>query len=334
MYHYKEIETPQGLEFVTVKELEPLNVTLIGQGRGSLQIEKTPHDFQGLRSAIATYDAICVPVPRPKGLLGHQYLTQIHYLIEKTIQRAPKAFETFKLGAAGDATPVMERIKSEIAQHHGLEEAENQGDLLIRIRPSVVKTGWDILIRTTPRPLITRQWRIYNMEGALNACVAYGMAQLSQIENTSNVLNLGCGSGTLMIESQPFKPKEQFGIDNDEDALMMAHEHLHLAKVEANLIHGDVTQLPFDNATFDVLTADLPFGQLVGNVQSNKQLYPLLVQEAARVCVKGGRITLITHSLRLIESVLDTYAHLWHIEKQLSVNLNGLNTRIYVLSRR
>ena len=33
--------------------------------------------------------------------------------------------------------------------------------------------GWETLVRTTPRPLATRYWRVCNYEAALNATVAH-----------------------------------------------------------------------------------------------------------------------------------------------------------------
>ena len=48
-------------------------------------------------------------------------------------------------------------------------------------------------------------------------------------------------------------------------------------------------QLPFPENSFDVITADLPWGQLIGSHQENEWLYPAVLAEAARVIAQGGR---------------------------------------------
>jgi tRNA (guanine6-N2)-methyltransferase len=83
----------------------------------------------------------------------------------------------------------------------------------------------------------------------------------------------------------------------------------------------------------DVITADLPFGQLVGSHDDNLMLYPGLLKEAARLLKQGGRMVLVSHEVRLLDTLLEDSEH-WKIEQNLRVTVGGLHPRIWVLSRK
>ncbi len=57
---------------------------------------------------------------------------------------------------------------------------------------------------------------------------------------------------------------------------------------------GNITDLPLSARSVDVITADLPFGQLVGSHDDNLTLYPGLLNEAARLLKQGGRMVLVS----------------------------------------
>ena len=69
------------------------------------------------------------------------------------------------------------------------------------------------------------------------------------------------------------------------------------------LYQADGQRLPLPNRTMDALCADLPFGHRIGSHEENVRLYPLILDEAARVARPGARFVLITHEVRLLEQV-------------------------------
>ncbi|MCL4255757.1 MAG: RNA methyltransferase, partial [Anaerolineae bacterium] len=169
-----EIETTEGLEFITQQELIPFIQNKVIRDvhiqKGAIQcICSRPEILYRLKTAVSVYVCVSYAVPRPKALLGHEHFSRILKTIEFVRENMDTPCKTFYISAAGSDSSVMERIKSEIASATGLLEAE-QGDMLLRIRRS--KHGWDVLTRLTNRPLATRAWRVCNMEGALNAPVA------------------------------------------------------------------------------------------------------------------------------------------------------------------
>jgi tRNA G10 N-methylase Trm11 len=60
------------------------------------------------------------------------------------------------------------------------------------------------------------------------------------------------------------------------------------------VMHADCAVLPVRDASVDVLVCDLPFGKQHGTVEGNKELYPRVLSEAARVVRPGGRAVLLT----------------------------------------
>ncbi len=188
----------------------------------------------------------------------------------------------------------------------------------------------------TPRPLATRQWRVCNYEGALNATVARAMAIWSQPSCADVVLNVLCGSGSLLIERRLWgEAAKLMGCDISLAARDCAAQNLRAAALPqpCSVFDWDARQLPLPDHSVDVILSDLPFGQLVGSHQANATLYPAVLREAARVAKTGGRFVLITHEIRLIETALAELSATWQIVATHKVTLRGLHPRIYVLNK-
>lgn len=340
-----EAEVHEGLEDIAAAELRQL----YGQ-----QLRFTSHQFKGgalqfsyqgdLRSLSrsttvqAIYLVRAFAVPRPRALLGDQHFRALLDQIE-TVRRLypPHTFRTLYLNAAGSDSSIMLRLKEAIAQHTQLTINDEQGDLLLRLRRSASsEPGWDALVRLTPRPLATRSWRVCNFEGALNAAVARAMVHLSQPTADNLFVNLGCGSGSLMIERASWgKARAVLGIDIDRGTLRCARENIAASGFAGaiTLCEGDIRALPLPDHSIDVLCADLPFGQRTGSHQENLALYPAVLAEAARAALPNGYFVAITHEVRLIEALLSESKD-WTTENIHRVVLRGLHPRIYVLRRR
>jgi 23S rRNA G2445 N2-methylase RlmL len=236
----------------------------------------------------------------------------------------------------------MTRLATEIARSTGLREVAEEGDLLIRLRRSEATQGdgWEALARAAPKPLATRDWRVCNVEGSLQATVGHAMALLTQPRATDVYLNLGCGSGTLLFERASAGPARRLiGCDSDPIALDCAQRNAaspggrpHARRIE--LEQWDATELPLRDASVDALAADLPFGHRVGSHGINEALYPATLIEAARVAKPGARFVAITAELRLIDRVLRESAAPWSVDRTMRVNLGGLRPMIYVLAKR
>jgi len=331
-----EIEIAEGLEFVTRDEVTSKLDVKVTTGKGAVSFLYTSHlkRLLGLNTAHSIYLVLHFDVPRPRALLGHEHFQRILHAIETVLKLHPtQHFQTLHISAAGAESSVMIRIKDEIAVQTGLKVNVEAGDLMLRIRRS--GDGWDVLIRLTPRPLATRDWRICNFEGALNGPTAHSLIRLLNPKPEEVFLNLACGSGTLLIERLTACPAQHvIGVDNAPHALQCCQANIMAAKYDEKitLLLADAKKLPLANQSIDAIAADLPFGQLVGTHKENSALYPAILKEASRVAQIGACFALITHEIRLIEEVLARQSQ-WVVENTLPISLRGLHPRIYLLRR-
>jgi 23S rRNA G2445 N2-methylase RlmL len=335
-----EADVTEGLEAFAQDEIKKhTGQPSTTPGLGVVQFRHIGHlpTLFALQTVNAVYLMHRFEVPRPRALLGHDHFHALLADIQTATElHPPGTFKTLRIDAAGSHSSVMQRLKETLSTHTRLNIDDTAGDLLIRLRrPPDGADGWDALIRLTPRPLSTRPWRVCNYEGALNATVAHCMALMTRPAPDDVFLNVACGSGTLLIERRTCAPARQvIGCDIEADTLACARTNIasSLHRNDIALWQADGRRLPLTDNSVDALCADLPFGQLVGSHDDNITLYPAILNEAARVAKPGARLALITHEVRLMESLLDQTSA-WSIEDTTRITLRGLHPRIYELVR-
>jgi tRNA (guanine6-N2)-methyltransferase len=329
-----EAEVLPGLAPFALAELKRLGARVFGA-----EEDRVPFEYRGpltdllsLRRCVAVYMVLHFDVPRPKALLGHAHFSRLIRAIEE-LRGGPagRRFNGFRIGAAGSGSPVFARLGSELSSATGLAHLPEEGELLLRVRPR--RDGWEVLVRTTERPLSARAWRICNIPGGLNATVAAATHDLLGRAESDRYLNLMCGSGTLLVERAAAGAWGRgVGVDIDEQALACTRRNVAAAGLgqRVELMLADAAALPFPNGAFDRLTADLPWGDAVGNSLDNARLYPRFLQEAARVAAPGARLAVITHELRLLEATMAREAG-WRQEELVRVFHGGHRPGIFVL---
>jgi tRNA (guanine6-N2)-methyltransferase len=340
-----EAAVVEGLEAVAAQELHHRFSDQVsqfypaGQYPGVIQFAfgGSPHNLLNLKTILSLFWVMRFPAPRPRALLGHQALQMLLERTDEIRRFWPKsAFKTVYLAAAGAESQVMERIAAEIATHNGLTVTREEGDLLVRLRhPLDGSPGWEVALRMAPRPLSVRPWRVCDLKGALNAAVAHAMVQFTRPRSEDIFLNLGCGSGTLLIERALTSPlREGIGCDTDPVALDCARANITASK-QGGRIHleaWDARSLPLRNASVDAIAADLPFGHDVGSHKENLALYPLLIKEAARVARPEARCVFLTHEIRLMNDLLENSSD-WKTKEVIQLSITGLHPKLYLLER-
>ena len=343
-----DIETVFGIESYVETELRQ-------QLRGRLVLHKRTKpgririDYAGdvgglidLRSAVAVYGTLSVPTRRPTGLLGHGNFTTLVSKARDVMKRYPAGtFTTLSISASGKETKVVRRIIDSLCDELGLAYEGGQAELAIALtRSSQDEPGWDVSIRLTPRPLSTRSWRVCNMPGAINATVAHVVAQLTNPAPHQHFLNLACGSSTIMIERLRIGlVRSAVGVDIDPAAIDCSAQNLSAGNlgIDARLVCADAVDLPFPNASFDAIVADLPFGMLVARNDDNAVFYPKVLMEAARVAKSQAIFSLIAVDHRSIQQATDSLGKYWRIKQRvpfkLSFKRGYISPSIFVLER-
>lgn len=96
-----------------------------------------------------------------------------------------------------------------------------------------------------------------------------------------DVLETGCGAGIgLMAMAATCRPASLTGVDIDDDLLDHARSSFSARGLAANLVRGDLRELPFPDESFDLV---VDFGTLY-HVQPARQA----IHEIARVLRIGG----------------------------------------------
>ena len=342
-----EVETVSGLEEYARREIRRRlgkAAQIVGtqiEGRVSLQYNGGIRRFDEFRTAVAVHRVEEFAVPGPRALLGHQHLTRLLAAIQSVLDARPgAAFQTFRIAAAGAGSRVFMRLRQEIADATGLQHAEGAAHLQISVRRSTAEEeGWQALIRTSPMPLSARRWRVCDMPGALNGAVASAMVSLTGTRPTERMLNLCCGSGTLVIERLGMGAATSVtGVDISASALQCADANLRAAghRSSVSLVQADCARLPIPDASVDTINADLPYGMLRNDSGDIASLYHSALAESARVAAAEASMVLITTRRRALLAALAEVPS-WNLLTEIPISIphsrGYITPQIYLLRR-
>ena len=342
-----EVETVSGLEEYARREIRRRlgkAAQIVGtqiEGRVALQYSGSIRRFDEFRTAVSVHRVEEFAVPGPRALLGHQHLTRLLAAIQSVLDARPgAAFQTFRITAAGAGSRVFMRLRQEIGDATGLQQAEGAAHLQISVRRfTAEKEGWQVLIRTSPMPLSARRWRVCDMPGALNGAVASAMVSLTGTRATERMLNLCCGSGTLMIERLGMGSATSVtGVDISASALQCADSNLRAAghRSTVSLLQADCAGLPIPDASVDTISADLPYGMLENDSGDIATLYHSVLAESARVAAAEASMVLITTRRRALLAALGEVPS-WNLLTEIPISIphsrGYITPQIYLLRR-
>lgn len=325
-------------------------------------------DVLRLRTAVAAYVSLHFDVPRPRSLTSGDHLARIVDAVYASLRVAGSS--SFRFEAAGADSAVFARLADLVHEATGLQHDPADGQLVIRVRRGArttdraadgtagrttdrsagrptgrsasrttdVDPGWDVLVRVGPRPLSARTWRVTDYPGALNATIAAAMVRLGGVRDEDRVLNLMCGSGTLLVERLLAGPAASaVGVDVSPDALDAARANLAAARVRATLTTADVlTATPGDDGPwaaggFDLVLVDPPWSGLHGDHASAVDVHAGVLRAARAAAAPGARCVVVTHEVKVMERCLRDASALWSVRETLRVFAKGHHPRVYVL---
>ncbi len=329
---------PETLELEVLPGLEPYARAELQEVRGArlLDPEGLRFSFAGdlarlarLRTSVAVYRVAHFDVPRPRGLLGHQQLGQLAAFAGELARLG--GHQSFRFSAAGKDSEVYARLAEGLSAALNLPFDPQEGELLLRLHPE--DGGWTVLARITPRPLSARPWRACNMAGGLNATIASALHRASGLRESDRVFNPMCGSGTLLIERSLLGPTAAMvGVDLDPAAVACAQQNVRAAKRDIEIAEVDALATGLPARSFDLIVADLPWGDAIGSHRGNEALYPQFLAEMHRLLSRQGRLAVLTHEVRLFEGLLADQDR-WRVRELFRVFSGGHWPRAYLLSK-
>ncbi|GEA80261.1 RsmD family RNA methyltransferase [Cellulomonas uda] len=317
-------------------------------GRDDALVVDLPGDrlaqVRRLRTAVAAFVVLHHDVPRPKSLLSGEHLQRIVDAAYASLRVAGSS--TFRFEAAGADSAVFARLGDELARATGLKHDATDGELVVKVRRGARRDertdpGWDVLVRVGPRPLSARSWRVADFPGAANATIAAAMVRLAGVRDEDRVLNLMCGSGTLLVERLlAGGAAGAVGIDLDEHALAASRENLEAAGLtrQVTLVRADALDpsvWPTGPATepADLVLADPPWGTLHGSHADARAVHAGLLRAAHAASAPGARLVVLTHEVKVMEAAVREAAALWRAHPPVRVYAKGHHPRIWLLDR-
>lgn len=339
MAHDVVLEVLDGCAHAAAREAGALGEVRI-HGRTELHLRTGDlAALRGLRTVVAASVRIAADGHRPRVLLETSVMQRVRALLEELARIRPRRrFSAVRLAAAGADTPDMQRIAAAVAEAAGVSIDQDNGDLLVRVRRAGTKadpTGWELLLRTTPRPLATRAWRTVDYPGAVNATIAATCLDLLQVGEEDSLLDMTCGSGTFLIEQLlRGAPRRIVGIDIDAAAIDAAQQHQRAARRKGRIdwIVGDAVTEPL-TGTFTRIITNPPWGMLHGDHETNQELLADLMDRAAVVAAPGARLGVLTHEIRRMHAVIEEEDLPWRQVAEHRFFQKGHHPRLFLFER-
>ncbi|MGM0482887.1 MAG: methyltransferase domain-containing protein [Patescibacteria group bacterium] len=235
-------------------------------------------------------------ISKHKSILGE--------LIDRVVKESGERFRTFKIVCAGSDSEEVRLISEYVERTFGMNEEED-ADMKIHI----IKLGgvWEVGVLITPRPLSVREYKVRNMEGAMDPTVAYALNYLVVSDKTDSYLNVFSGIATLLIEAGLCYPNLQklIGFDNSKESVSLAIQNIKKAGLirKIELKERDVFSKP-DFGKFDVITSDLPFGMYISKNEDLEELYRAFVLYSRASLNPGGKLAVYTSKGDIFKKVV------------------------------
>ncbi|XP_043802979.1 THUMP domain-containing protein 3-like isoform X1 [Apis laboriosa] len=171
----------------------------------------------------------------------------------------------------------------------------------------------------------------------LRATICYNLLRLAHPKPGDIIIDPMCGSGSIPIEATLVYFKSYvIGGDNHPKAVHRTKSNIEASssKCKIDLIHWNVSQLPFKDSFIDIAVTDMPFGKRSGRIMDNRILYKQFLIELGRIIkLLTGRIVLLTYDRRSFNMALQAAGDLFYVTKTLGINIGGLQAAVYVLKR-
>jgi ubiquinone/menaquinone biosynthesis C-methylase UbiE len=115
-----------------------------------------------------------------------------------------------------------------------------------------------------------------------------GLISQANIERAHSVLDVGCGTGTLIVMlKRQYSAVQVIGLDPDSKALQRARKKAGRAGVSVQLDHGFADELPYGERSFDRVFSSFMFHHL------DEQERERTSKEVLRVLKPGGSFHLL-----------------------------------------
>jgi tRNA (guanine6-N2)-methyltransferase len=192
-----------------------------------------------------------------------------------------------------------------------------------------IDTEFFLAVRLSDDRMRHREYKTAHRPASLRASSAAALAWLSEPRDDDVVLDPFCGAATILIERAHLgRYAMLLGSDRDAGALAAARANVGERYKPIRLENWDAVALPLADGSVSKVITNLPWGLRYGSHGENRKLYPLWMQEFARVLKRGGVMVLLTAEWRLMRDLERTRKI--SPSKTIRVSVLGKPAAIYV----
>ncbi len=203
-------------------------------------------------------------------------------------------------GFEGDRAALIRRV----AVAAGGENSPSDYDFELRVLCRGQRCS--VFIKPMGVPDARFSYRLGALPASMHPAMAAALVRTAQKYAPARpaVLDPCCGSGTLLIECEKAFPcRALVGVDIAGNALDAARKNAAAAQSRAAFVRRDM--LAFEpRSPFDLVLANLPFGNRVGTHGSNERLYAAFAQKLPSLLSEKGVALLYTMEYKLLRESL------------------------------
>lgn len=201
---------------------------------------------------------------------------------------------------------VVKAVGERIEQSTDLKFTPRQRDN-IDVRITIDSKNIIISVRLFELPLHRRSYIKENYMGSLKATIAAGLVKMSVNDNTRKIVDLFCGSGTILTEASLLGDFEIGGSDVNENALEITEARLkRIGHQNFKIQQSDAKLTKWPSNYFDLGISNMPWNEKV-SVENFIRMYDEACREYKRIITLDGTLCILGKKPEILKDKLDQY---------------------------
>ncbi len=329
-----ELVVPEQMEKTVIRELHAVGLEGRQSARGRVELELSSYkallqvrSWRELLFPLVTFEG---PPEKWGQILEKRIGRRFRTLLEKVYEGPPPYAYRIELRGGADRSTIIRKI-AEALEHPDLQNSTSDYETELRIEPHGRHVTAYVRFCTLPDPRFA--YRKGTVAASIHPAAAAAVMEWAApyLLPNAKVLDPCCGSGTMLIERARFDTcSTLFGIDISRQAIRIAEDNLEAAGLEGRCIVKDCTQFTAKDR-FDEVISNLPFGNRVGDHETNEVLYDALFSRLGGWLKPGGIAVLYTMEVGLIRKMLQKYRGAMRLRAGIRTEAGGLDPGIYII---
>ncbi len=329
-----ELVVPDAMEDTVIRELRSAGLTGKRSAKGRVQTELSSYkallQVRSWREMLFPLLTFQGPAEQWAQILHKRVEPKLLDLLEKVYEgTAPYAYR-IELKAEVDRGRISRRI-ADALDPDKLINSPSDYETELRIEQHGAYVTVYVKFCTLPDPRFS--YRKGAIAASIHPTAAAAVVEWAApyLKANAKVLDPCCGSGTMLIERAKFDTTDTlFGIDISRQAIRVAEENLEAAGASYKLITKDCTQFTAADK-FDEVISNLPFGNRVGDHETNEELYEKLFEKLPGWLSKDGIAILYTMEVRLVHRLLKKHAARLVLKSATRTQAGGLDPGVFII---